>query len=57
MATVIKDPITGSMLEVTDGRQLKVKQANPVDIDGSEHFTDVWSVRMQAEVDAGTITG
>jgi hypothetical protein len=57
MSTVIKDPITGALLEVTNGRQLKVKQANPVDVDGSEHFTDVGSVRMQSEIDAGTVTG
>lgn len=57
MSTVIKDPITGALLEVTTERQVKVKPANPVDIDGSEHFTEVGSVRLQAESDAGTITG
>lgn len=57
MSTVIKDPITGALLEVTTERQAKVKLANPVDINGSEHFTEVGSVRLQSEVDAGTITG
>ena len=57
MSTVIKDPITGALLEVTAGRQLKVKQANPVDTDGTENLNDVGSVRLHAEVDAGTVIG
>jgi hypothetical protein len=57
MSTVIKDPITGALSEVTSTRQLKVKPANPVDVDGSEHFEEVGSVRLQAESDAGTVTG
>jgi hypothetical protein len=57
MSTVIKDPITGALLEVTTQRQLKIKPANPVDVDGSEHFQEVGSFRMQAESDAGTVTG
>jgi hypothetical protein len=57
MSTVIKDPITGALLEITTQRQLKIKPANPVDVDGSEHFQEVGSFRMQAESDAGTVTG
>lgn len=57
MSTVIKDPITGSLLEITPQRQAKVKLANPIDVDGSEHYEEVGSVRLQTEVDAGTVTG
>lgn len=57
MSTAIKDPITGALLEVTAKRQLRVKQSNPVDVNGTTNFEDVGSVRMQSEVDAGTILG
>lgn len=57
MATIIKDPITGALLEINAQRQLKVKPSNPVDVDGSLHIEEVGSVRLQAESDAGTVTG
>jgi hypothetical protein len=57
MSTVIKDPITGALLEVTANRQIAIKTANPTEISGVEHPEQVGSIRLQAECDAGTVTG
>lgn len=55
MSTKIKGSVYE--LEINSANQALVKPSNPVEVNGTVHIDNVGSVRLQAESDAGTITG
>lgn len=55
MSTRIKGSV--NLQEVDSANQALVKLANPLETNGTERIDQVGSVRLQAESDAGTITG